>query len=203
MRGAGLLVATVVVSMPAVAAASDPPTWVDPDAASPMYVRFEGDATALVGFVPTPLVGGQVALAAGRPWIHARVGVGAAAAPAFDFAGGSVGTVVETADVRACGAAHRTRHRFRLCAGGQAGVMHLRWMGYDVPGRRELPVLGAILGGDYGIALGRLVDLHAGIDMTVPIVGARLSVRHPDGVDRIRTASVATAFRLGLGFRFH
>jgi hypothetical protein len=203
MRGAALIFAGAVLGTPAVAAASDPPTWVDPDAPSPMYVRFEGDANALVGFVPTPLVGGQVAIAAGRPWIHARVGVGASAAPAFDLGGGSIGTVVETADLRACGAAHRTRHRFRLCAGGQAGVMHLRWLGYDVPGRRELPVLGAVLGGDYGIALGRLVDVHAGIDLHVPILGARLSVRYPEGLDRIRTGSVATAFRIGVGFRLY
>jgi hypothetical protein len=168
-----------------------------------MYVRFEGDANALVGFLPTPMFGGQVAIAAGRPWIHARVGVGASAAPAFALGPGHVGAIVETADFRACGAAHRARHRFRLCAGGQAGVMHLRWIGYDVEGRRELPMLGGVLGGDYGIALGRLVDLHAGIDLSIPIVGAQLSARHPNGLDRMRTGSVATAFRLGLGFRLY
>jgi hypothetical protein len=195
--------ATAVLSMPATAAASDPPTFVDPDAPSPMYVRFEGDGTALVGFLPTPVIGGQVAIAAGRPWLHARVGVGASAAPAFDLGRGSVGSVVELADLRACGAAHRSRHRFRLCAGGQAGVMHLRWMNFATEGRRELPVLGAVLGGDYGIALGRLVDLHAGIDLVVPIVGAQLSARGADSVDRMRTGSVATAFRLGIGFRLH
>ena len=194
---------TAVCLAPGVAGASDPPRWVDPEAPAPVYIRFEGDANAAVGFMPTPLIGGQAAIAAGRPWLHARVGVGASAAPAFALGSGHVGAVVEAADIRACGAAHRTRHRFRLCAGAQAGVVHLRWMGFAVGGRRELPMLGGLLGGDYGIALGERVDLHAGMDLSVPIIGAQLSARGPDGVDRMRTGSVATAFRLGIGFRLH
>jgi hypothetical protein len=197
-------VASLVALIPASADAADAPYWGDPGTRTPLYLRAEADGTALIGFLPPPMLGGQVAIVAGRPFVHVRVGVGASAGPTFPLGPyGRVGALAEVADLRLCAAAHQRRHRFRLCGGSVAGVMHLRWSGFDVDGRREMPLLHAVLGGDYAVAVADFIDLHAGIDLTVPIVGADLSATHPDGRDTVRTGSVATAFRLGIGFRLH
>ncbi len=167
------------------------------------YVRFEADGTATPGVWPNPSLGGDVAIVAGRPRLHARVAVGAAATPTFTLGErGKVGTVVETSDLRVCTAAHRWVHRVRLCGGFQAGVMHLRWGGFAEPGRRDLPWFSFVAGGDYALAMGRIVDLHAGVGFGVPVVGQELVTRTRDGArDVQRSGRVSSTFRIGLGFR--
>ena len=207
MRWIGAIAALLALApgtAAAAPAAEDAPYWGEPHSRTPLYLRAEADGTALVNFLPPPMLGGQVAVVAGRPFVHARIGVGAFGGPSFRLGpSGRVGAIAEVADLRLCAAAHRKRHRFRMCGGAVTGVMHLRWSGFDVDGRREMPLLHAVLGGGYAIAVGDYVDLHAGIDLTLPIVGADLSATHPDGRDTIRSGSVATAFRFGIGFRLH
>ncbi len=166
------------------------------------YVRFEGDALASPGVWPNPSLGGEVAIIAGRPNVHARVGVGAMGTPSFTLGDrGKVATVLETSDIRGCAASHRGLHRVRLCAGLQAGVMHLRWGGFEAPGRRDLPWVAAVGGASYGIALGRLVDLHAGIGLGIPLARPRLVTRTRAAIDVEPAGLVFSTFRVGLGFR--
>lgn len=166
------------------------------------YVRLEVDAIATPGVWPNPSLGGDLAILAGRPNVHARIGVGAMATPRFELGDrGGVGTVLETSDLEGCAASHRGIHRVRLCAGLQAGVMHLRWSGFAQPGRRDLPWVAGVGGASYGIALGRLLDLHAGIGLGVPVVRPRLVTRARSGVDIEPSGLVFSTFRVGLGFR--
>lgn len=166
------------------------------------YVRFEADGLAAPGTWATPAVGGEVAIIAGRPHVHARIGVGAAATSVFTVGDrGTVGTVVEASDIRLCSAAHRGIHRIRLCGGVQAGVMHLRWYGYAQPGRRDLPWAQAVVGGDYAFAIGRVVDLHAGVGVGLPFIRQQLVVQSGDATSVRRSGSYSSTFRLGLGFR--
>ena len=151
---------------------------------------------------PNPSIGGDVAIVAGRPRLHARIGVGAMATPSFTLGDrGKVGSVLETSDLEGCAASHHGLHRVRLCAGMQAGVMHFRWSGFAEPGRRDLPWLAAVGGASYGIALGRIVDLHAGIGLGVPLLRPRLMTRTRDGIDLEPTGLVFSTFRVGIGFR--
>mgnify|MGYP000568751172 CR=1 FL=1 len=166
------------------------------------YVRLEADGIATPGVWPYPSLGGDVAILAGRPGVHARIGVGALATPSFSLGDrGRVGTVLETSDLEGCAASHHRIHRVRLCAGLQAGVVHLRWNGFAEPGRRDLPWVAAVGGGSYGIALGRIVDLHAGIGLGVPMLRQRVVTRTRSGVDREQAGQVFSTFRIGLGFR--
>ncbi len=166
------------------------------------YVRFEGDAIGTPGVWPNPSIGGDVAIVAGRPRLHARVGVGAMATPSFTLGDrGKVGSVLETSDLEGCAASHYGLHRVRLCAGMQAGVMHLQWSGFAAPGRRQLPWFAAVGGASYGIALGRIVDLHAGIGLGVPLARPRLMTRTRDGIDLEPSGLVFSTFRIGIGFR--
>ncbi len=177
----------------------DDPWGVDRDAP---YVRFEADATGSPGVWPNPSIGGDVAVVAGRPTLHARVGVGAMGTPSFTLGReGKVASIVETSDLRACTASHRGVHRLRLCGGMQAGVMHLRWNGFVEPGRRDLPWLAIVGGGDYSIAIGRVLDLHAGLGFGVPMVGQELVTRTRGGTDTQRSGVVFSTFRIGVGFR--
>lgn len=166
------------------------------------YVRLEADGMGTPGVWPNPSLGGEVAILAGRPNLHARVGVGAMATPTFTLGDrGKVGTILETSDIEGCAASHHRVHRVRLCAGIQAGVMHLRWAGFEAPGRRDLPWLAAVGGGSYAIALGRVVDLHAGLGLGVPVLRPRLVTRSRGALDVRQTGFVFSTFRLGLGFR--
>ncbi len=166
------------------------------------YVRLEADGIGTPGIWPNPSVGGEVAILAGRPNLHARIGVGAKATPTFTLGDrGKVGTVLEASDIEGCAASHHRVHRVRLCAGLQAGVMHLRWAGFATPGRRDLPWLAAVGGGTYAIALGRVVDLHAGIGLGMPLVRPRLVTRTRGAIDVEQAGFVFSTFRLGLGFR--
>jgi hypothetical protein len=166
------------------------------------YVRLELDGIGSPGVWPNPSLGGDVAIVAGRPKVHARIGVGAMATPGFTLGErAKVGTVLETSDLQGCAASHYRLHRVSLCAGMQAGVMHVRWSGFAAPGRRDLPWVAAVGGGSYGIALGRVVDLHAGIGLGVPLVRPRLVTRTRGGVDVEPTGLVFSTFRIGLGFR--
>lgn len=166
------------------------------------YVRLEVDGIGSPGIWPNPSIGGEVAIIAGRPKVHARIGVGAMATPQFTLGErAKVGTVLETSDLQGCAASHYHIHRVSLCAGMQAGVMHVRWSGFAAPGRRDLPWVAAVGGGSYGIALGRLVDLHAGIGLGVPVVRPRLLTRTRGGIDIEPSGLVFSTFRLGLGFR--
>ena len=166
------------------------------------YLRLEVDGVGTPGVWPNPSLGGDVAIAVGRPNLHARVAVAGLATPAFALGErGTVGTVLETADIQGCAASHHGIHRVRLCAGFQAGVVHLRWEGFAVPGRRDLPWVAAVGGGSYAIALGRVVDLHAGIGVGTPLVRPRLAARTRGGVDVEQAGLVFSTFRLGLGFR--
>lgn len=166
------------------------------------YVRLEADGLGTPGVWPNPSVGGEVAILAGRPNLHARIGVGAMATPTFTLGDrGKVGTVLETSDIEGCAASHHGVHRVRLCAGIQAGVMHLRWGGFAAPGRRDLPWVAAVGGGSYAIALGRVVDLHAGIGLGVPVVRPRLVTRSRGAIDVEQAGFVFSTFRLGIGFR--
>lgn len=178
----------------------DPDPW-GSDASGP-YVRLEADGIGMPGVWPNPSLGGDVAILAGRPRLHARIGVGALATPSFTLGErGKVGTVLETSDLEGCTASHYRIHRVRLCGGMQAGVVHLRWSGFAQPGRRDLPWLAAVGGGSYAIALGRIVDLHAGIGLGVPLLRPRLATRTRGGVDVEPSGLVFSTFRLGLGFR--
>jgi len=166
------------------------------------YVRLEADGIGTPGVWPNPSLGGEMAIVAGRPNLHARIGVGATGTPTFTLGErGKVGTVLETSDIEGCAASHHRIHRVRLCAGLQAGVMHLRWGGFANPGRRDLPWLAAVGGGSYAIALGRVVDLHAGIGLGMPLVRPRLVTRTRGAIDVEQAGFVFSTFRLGLGFR--
>ncbi len=166
------------------------------------YVRFEGDAVATPGVWPNPSLGGDVAIIAGRANLHARVGISAMGTPRFTLGDrGKVGTVLETSDIRGCAASHYGLHRVRLCAGLQAGVMHLRWSGFEAPGRRDLPWVAAVGDGGYAIALGRIVDLHAAIGLGVPLARPRLVTRTHRAIDVEPAGLVFSTFRVGLGFR--
>ena len=166
------------------------------------YVRLELDGIGSPGVWPNPSLGGDVAIIVGRPKVHARIGVGAMATPQFTLGErAKVGTVLETSDLQGCAASHYHIHRVSLCAGMQAGVMHVRWSGFAAPGRRDLPWVAAVGGGSYGIALGRIVDLHAGIGLGVPLVRPRLLTRTRGGIDIEQSGQVFSTFRLGLGFR--
>ncbi len=182
------------------ALAAEPDPW-GVDTGAP-YVRLEVDGMATPGVWPNPSLGGDVAIVAGRPKVHARIGVGALATPTFTLGDrGKVGTVLETSDIEGCAASHYRVHRVRLCAGLQAGVMHLRWDGFAAPGRRDLPWVAAVGGGSYGIALGKVVDLHAGIGLGVPVVRPRLVTRTRSAMDVEPAGLVFSTFRIGLGFR--
>lgn len=172
-------------------------------ASSAPYVRFEGDGFASPGAWPNPSLGGDVAVVAGRPGLHGRFAVGAMGTPTFTLGErGKVGTIVETSDLRLCAAGHRSVHRVRLCGGMQAGVMHMRWLGFEEPGRRDLPWFSVVGGGDYAIAIGRVVDLHAGIGLGIPLVRHRLVTRTRGGeLDGINSGPFSSTFRLGIGFR--
>ncbi len=166
------------------------------------YVRLEADGVGAPGVWPNPSLGGEVAILAGRPNLHARIGVGAMATPTFTLGDrGKVATVLEKSDIEGCAASHHGVHRVRLCAGLQAGVMHLRWGGFANPGRRDLPWLAVVGGGSYAIALGRVVDIHAGIGLGAPVIRPRLRTRSRGAVDVEQAGFVFSTFRLGLGFR--
>ena len=185
-------------------AKAEPPRHSDPwgEQSSAPYVRLEADGIGSPGVWPNPSVGGEVAILAGRPRVHARIGVGALATPSFTLGDrGKVGTVLETSDLEGCAASHYGIHRVRLCAGMQAGVMHLRWQGVAEPGRRDLPWVAAVGGASYGIALGRIMDLHAGIGLGAPLARPRLMTRTQDGIDLEPSGLVFSTFRIGLGFR--
>ena len=202
--GLALSVAGVVALGSSTALAAEPGSRADPwgaDSDTP-YVRLEVDGIGSPGVWPNPAVGGDVAIIVGRPKVHARVGVGAMATPSFTLGErAKVGTVLETSDLEGCAASHYNVHRVSLCAGFQAGVMHVRWSGFAAPGRRDLPWVAAVGGGSYGIALGRIVDLHAGIGLGVPIVRPRLVTRTRGGTDVESSGLVFSTFRIGLGFR--
>ncbi|MGH1340921.1 MAG: hypothetical protein ACRBN8_05185 [Nannocystales bacterium] len=215
--GVGVVVAAVSGS----AVAAEPVTTAAPQSASSVahrssarrsdpwgasqdsvYVRLEADGIGTPGVWPNPSLGGEVAILAGRPNLHARVGVGAMATPTFTLGErGKIGTVLETSDIEGCAASHHRVHRVRLCAGMQAGVMHLRWGGFANPGRRDLPWVAVVGGGSYAIALGRVVDLHAGIGLGTPVVRPRLVTRSRGAIDVERSGFVFSTFRIGLGFR--
>lgn len=166
------------------------------------YIRLELDGLASPGVWPHPSFGGEAAIVAGRPRVHARIGVGAMATPTFRLGRqGDVGTVLETSDIQGCAASHRGIHRVRLCGGMQAGVMHLRWSGFERPGRRDLPWVAAVGGASYGIALGRIVDVHAGIGLGVPVLRPRLVTQSRGATDTEPAGLVFSTFRVGLGFR--
>lgn len=166
------------------------------------YVRLEADGIGTPGVWPNPSLGGEVAILAGRPTLHARIAVGAMATPTFTLGDrGKVGTILETSDIEGCAASHHGVHRVRLCAGIQAGVMHLRWGGFATPGRRDLPWLAVVGGGSYGIALGRLLDIHAGIGLGTPVIRPRLVTRSRGAIDVEQAGFVFSTFRLGIGFR--
>jgi hypothetical protein len=183
---------------PSTAQASDP--W-GAQANTP-YVRLELDGLGTPGVWPNPSLGGEAAIVAGRPTVHARIAVGAMGTPSFGLGRhGKVGTILETADLQGCTASHRGIHRVRLCAGMQAGVMHLRWANFEQPGRRQLPWVAAVGGGSYAIALGKVLDLHAGIGLGIPVVRPRLTTVSRDARDAEPSGFVFSTFRVGLGFR--
>lgn len=176
-----------------------------PSSQPPLYLSVETDWVSVVGLWSKPMYGMLVAITAGRPWLHARVGVGAVAGESMRFGRGArVAPVLESADFRMCVAGHRGLGRVRLCGGMLAGTMRLRWTGDAPRGRRKLPFLATVFGGDYSIALGRVVDIHGSVALNVPVVGTQI-----DGVDadgrrlRLRTQRVAAMFGLGLGLRLH
>lgn len=202
MRVVGWSVGLLLVAGTAEAAEPRKPSspWLPPG--SQPYLRLETDATLTPGRWPTPAVGGEVAIAAGAPQLHGRFAAGAAATAPFRLANaGRVGTILETADVRLCSAAHRGAHRLRLCGGVAAGVMHLRWSGFARDGARQLPSVQAVGGGDYALALGSMLDVHAGVSFGAPMVGQQLVVRGESGAVGLRSGSVTTTFRVGIGLR--
>lgn len=166
------------------------------------FVRLEADSVAFVGTLPNPLIGGDLTISVGRPAVHLRLGAVVAAAKPYRLgAAGRIGTLLETTQLELCAASYLGPHRFRLCGGGQAGVMHLRWEGFEHRGAREMPWVALRGDGDYSLALGHYLDVHAGVGLVVPVVAPELVARGSAAVDQRRVGLVGTVLHAGIGIK--
>lgn len=194
-----------------VLAAGSPPTpRVSQEQGRPRALGFELMGMAASPTVTGPTVGPDLALTVGRPEVHLRVGMQVLGGPERRSSplGHRVGEVLEAGTGHLCAARWRRGFRARLCGGGQLGVVHLRYHGFEQPGRRTMP-WGAITGlGDVNIPLGRRAGLdpdRVGIllqgGVMVPVLGPAIVMRNAEGAPAYLRLPSSFGATFGAGLR--
>ncbi|MEM7153154.1 MAG: hypothetical protein AAF799_09935 [Myxococcota bacterium] len=125
------------------------------DGARPL--DFELSGMAAMPTVSGPTYGPDMAVAFGLYHLHLRVGMVVLGGPdrTASLAGHRIGEVLDAGTMHLCAARGRPGVRIRLCGGGQFGVTHLRYRGFENPGRRAMPWGAVTAFSDLSISLGR------------------------------------------------
>lgn len=190
--------------------AGGPPTPSAGEDDGPRPRDFEVSGMAAMPTVTGPTVGPDLAITVGRPDLHARLGMQVLGGPdrRLSPVGHRVGEVVETSTIHMCAARGRRGFRVRLCGGGQLGVVHLRYHGFERPGHRAMP-WGALTGfGDLNIPLGRRAGLHpdrVGLLLQggamLPVLGPAIFMRDVPGVGTMIRIPGSLGATFGAGLR--
>ncbi|MCX4239834.1 hypothetical protein [Paraliomyxa miuraensis] len=159
--------------------------------------------------VTGPTVGPDLGVTVGRPNLHVRLGLQVVGGPdrTLSPTGHRVGEITEASTVHACAARGRRGFRVRLCGGGQIGVVHLRYRGFERAGHRAMP-WGALSGfGDLNIPLGR----RRGVDpdrvglllrggTVIPVLGPAIVMHDVPGAGTLvrLPGSIGATFGAGL-----
>jgi len=185
-----------------------PSATVTPDEDEPHTLDFELSGIAAMPTVSGPTVGPDLAVSFGRADLHLRVGMQILGGPdrRFTRAGHQLGEVLHAGTAHMCAAQKLRNVRIRLCGGGQLGMTHLRYHGFDQPGRGAVP-WGALTGfGDLSIPLGRRSGLdpdRVGLLLQggamVPVLGPAVIMRAEGHRTMIRLpGSMGAIFGAGL-----
>lgn len=170
----------------------------------PRYQAVDAQALVTTELLPTRFFGLDAAYVVGTENFQLRVGGLVAGARAFRLGTGKVSNAMELGQLDLCAAKRVYRHRIRMCAGGQAGVMQHRWVGIEPPGKKSTPYVAGALKGDYRYAFTRRLGLLVGVGVSIPVVGP--SFRGKDAYGRpgpsLIPGPMAGSLRVGASFSF-